>query len=149
MATVVGAAILFASYAAMLAVLPNVPPFEVLHCNPASPAQAPLVSSCFSSLSPVYPATFVVSILSTVVLFSGAFGRRFVVSPTFVAGMVALEYGLAGTVSALLDARSGVARDPLIFALPVAIGAAALCFHAYRWLHPRKVPIQGAWSPAT
>jgi hypothetical protein len=134
---VAGAALLCASYAAMLVVLPNVPPFEILRCTSATPAQAPLISSCFSSLSPVYPVAFIVSVAATVALFFGAFGRRFVVSPVFVAGMVALEYGLAGTVAALLDARSGVAVNPLIFAPLVAIGASAVGFHTCRWLRLR------------
>ncbi len=132
-----GAVLLCASYAAMLVVLPGVSPFELVHCVSATPAQAPLASSCFSSLNPVYLAVFLVSVAGTVALFIGEFGRRFVVGPVFVAGMVALEYGLAGTVSALLGTKGGVSTSPVTFAPLVAIGAAAMCFHTYRWLRPR------------
>jgi hypothetical protein len=133
----VGAVLLCASYAAMLVVLPVVSPLVAVRCAPATPAQAPLASSCFSSLNPVYPVVFLLSVAGTVALFFGWFGRRFIVGPVFVAGMFALEYGLAGTVSALFSGRSGVSASPLIFAPLVAIGAAAVGLHAYRWLHPR------------
>lgn len=110
----------------MLIVLPRVSPFVVTRCTGA-PATA-----CFSGINPLYPVAFIVSILGMVVTLFGAFGGRFVVSPLSVAGTVALEYGLAATVSALLDTAGGVAANPLSFTPLVAVGAFALCFQAYR-----------------
>jgi hypothetical protein len=132
-----GAVILFASYAAMLVVLPGVSPFQLTSCATHSPAQAPPASECLS-LNPIYPVVFLVSIGGTVALFVGGFGRRFVVGPVFVAGMVALEYGLAGVVSATLSGKSEGPTDPIIFTPLISIGAAVVCFHAYRWLRLQK-----------
>ena len=100
-----GALLLVGSYL-LLALLPAVSPFHVQHC---------LASSCFSGLNPVYPLIFVVSIAGTAVLFYGVFGRAFVFNRVFAVSMIALEYGLAATVSSLLSSE-----DPSLF-LPFLI----------------------------
>jgi hypothetical protein len=132
-----GAGLLFASVAALVA-LPSLSPFELLHCPNAvlsPPAQgSPL---CFSSVNPAYPAAFLLSLAGTVILFFGAFGRSFVVSPVFVVAMIALGYGLSGVVSGVLDAQRASTMSPVVFAPLVAIGAAALCFQTFRRLRRR------------
>src|ERR1700733_1677005 len=128
---IAGAGILCASVALLL-VLPRLSPFELLHCPPAAPAQPFQAAPCFSSVNPLYPIVFLLSAAGTVVIFLGVFGRSFIVSPVFVAGVIALEYGLSGVVSGALDAQRANPIDPAVFAPLVAIGAAALCFQIYR-----------------
>ena len=135
-----GAAVLCASYVALFVVMPRFTPFEFLNCTPISPSQAfpEGGSSCFTSLNPApYLLVFLVSVGGTVVMLFGLLGRGFVVSPVSVIGMIALEWGLAGVVSASLNTRSGVAVNPAIFAPYVALGAVVLCFQAFRRLRPR------------
>jgi hypothetical protein len=112
-----GGSLLLGSYL-LLALLPAVSPFHVQRC---------FSSSCFSSLNPVYPFLFVVSILGTAVLFYGLRGRGFVLNRVFVVSMVALEYGLAAIVSALLSSE-----DPSIFLPFLAIGTVGIGYHTYR-----------------
>jgi hypothetical protein len=88
-------------------------------------------------VNPLYPIVFLLSAAATVVVFFGAFGKSFIVSPVFVAGMIALEYGLSGVVSGALDAERAGPIDPALFAPLVAIGAAALCFQTYLRLRRR------------
>ena len=126
-AAIAGAVILVGGYA-LIAALPRVSPFHVVHC---------IGSSCFSGLNPAYPLLFVATVAGTAVLFFGLFGRAFVLSPVFVASMVALEYGLAATTSSLLSGQ-----DPLVFSPLVAIGFAGLGFNAYRRLR-RSVATPG------
>jgi hypothetical protein len=131
---IAGAGILCASVALLL-VLPRLSPFELVRCLPAAPAQP--AQACFSSVNPLYPIVFLLSVAGTVVVFFGMFGKGFIVSPVFVAGMIALEYGLSGVVSGTLDAERAQSIDPVVFAPLVAIGALALCFHTYRRLRGR------------
>ena len=112
-----GALLLVGSYL-LLALLPAVSPFHVQHC---------LASSCFSGLNPVYPLIFVVSIAGTAVLFYGVFGRAFVFNRVFAVSMIALEYGLAATVSSLLSSE-----DPSLFLPFLAIGVVGITFHTFR-----------------
>jgi len=134
---IAGAGILCASVALLL-VLPRLSPFELLHCPHAAPAQPSKEAAvCFSSVNPLYPIVFLLSAAGTIVIFFGAFGKTFIVSPVFVAGMIALEYGLSGVVSGALDAERAGPIDPAVFAPLVAIGAAALCFQTYRRLRRR------------
>ena len=134
---IAGAGILCASVAVLL-VLPGLSPFELLHCPPpAAPAQPSQAAPCFSSVNPLYPIVFLLSAVGTVVIFFGAFGRSFVASPVFVAGMIALEYGLSGVVSGALDAQRAEPIDPVVFAPLVAIGALALTLQTYRRLRRR------------
>jgi hypothetical protein len=130
---IAGVGILCASVTSLL-VLPRLSPFELLHCPPAQPSQA---AACFSSVNPLYPIAFLLSAMGTVVIFFGAFGRSFIVSPFFVAGMIALEYGLSGVVSGALDAERAEPIDPAVFAPLVAIGALALSLQTYRRLRRR------------
>lgn len=123
-----GAVVVLAGYA-LIAALPKVAPFHVVHC---------LGSSCFSGLDPVYPLLFVATIAGTAVLLFGLFGLHFVLSPVFVASMVALEYGLAATVSSLLSGQ-----DPLIFSPLVGIGVAGLGLNAHRRLRRGERPSEG------
>ena len=134
---IAGAVILCASVALLL-VLPRLSPFELLHCPLAAPAQPLQEAPCFSSVNPLYPIVFLLSAAGTVVIFFGAFGKSFIVSPVFVAGMIALEYGLSGVVSGTLDAERANPVDPAVFTPLVAIGAAALCFQTYRSVRRRK-----------
>ena len=125
----IGAVILLGSVLAMLVALPRVTPLELGHCTYAG---------CFSSVNPLYPVVFLISIAGTVILFWGAFGGHFVVSPLFVAGMVALEYGLAAAFSAFWRAGQGTSVSPELFAPLVGIGGVAICFQTYgRLRHPR------------
>lgn len=119
---------MFGSYA-LLVLLPAVSPFHVQRC---------LSSSCFSGLNPVYPLVFVVSVVGTAIMFYGLGGRGFVFNPVFVASMVALEYGLAGTVSSFLSSE-----DPRIFAPLLILGILGIAFHAYRM---RRRPVADAIS---
>jgi hypothetical protein len=131
---IAGAGILCASVALLL-VLPRLSPFELLHCPPVAPAQPSReAAGCFSMINPLYPIVFLLSVAGTAVIFLGAFGRSFIVSPVFVAGMIALEYGLSGVVSGALDGERAASIDPAVFAPLVAIGALALGFQTYRRL---------------
>ncbi len=78
------------------------------------------------------------SLAGTVILFFGAFGRSFVVSPVFVVAMIALGYGLSGVVSGSLDAERASTISPEVFAPLVGIGALALCFQTLRRLRRRR-----------
>lgn len=132
-----GAGVLCASVAVLMA-LPRFSPFELLDCTSSVAVQPSQGGQfCFSSVNPVYPVVFLLSAAGTVVLFFGAFGRSFVVSPVFVAGMIALEYGLSGVVSGALDAQRATSISPFIFTPLVAIGALALSFQTYRRLRHR------------
>lgn len=135
---IAGVGILCASVAVLL-VLPRLSPFELLHCPPEAPAQPSQAATCFSSVNPLYPIVFLLSAAGTVVIFFGAFGKSFVVSPVFVAGMIALEYGLSGVVSGALDAERAQPIDPAVFAPLVAIGALALALQTYRRLRRRPI----------
>jgi hypothetical protein len=129
-----GAGLLCASVAALVA-LPSFTPFELVHCpGPLSP---PAQEACFSGVNPAYPVAFLLSLAGTVVLFFGAFGRSFVVSPVFVVAMIALGYGLSGVVSGSLDAERASTISPEVFAPLVAIGALALCLQTLRRLRRR------------
>ena len=119
---------LCASVFALAVVLPRLSPFEVVHCVPREQAV------CFSGVNPAYPVAFLLSVAGTVVLFFGAFGRGFVVNPVFVAGMIALAYGLSGVVSAVLDTQRATRAAPEVFAPLVAIGAVAISLQTYRRL---------------
>ncbi len=131
-----GAAVVCASVASLVT-LPNLSPFELVRCPPAS-GQPPQAALCLSSVNPVYPVVFLLSLAGAVVFFFGAFGRGFVVSPVFVIGMIALGYGLSGVVSGVLDAQRVSTNSPAVFAPLVAIGALALCFQTYRRLRRRS-----------
>jgi hypothetical protein len=130
-----GASLLCVSIVAILVALPRFTPLELLHCIPAAQPQEGTV--CFSSVNPLYPIVFLLSVAGTIILFFGAFGSAFVVSPVFVAGIIALEYGLSGVVSAVLDTERGTPIDPDIFVPLVAIGALAIGFQTYRRLRRR------------
>jgi len=136
---VAGAGVLFASYFALFAALPRFTPFQFLTCTPIPPSQAfpEGGTSCFSSLNPAYPLVFLLSVAGTVTLLVGWFGRGFIISPVFVIGILALEYGLSRIVSGFLDMESGVTVNPAVFLPFVAIGVLALCFRTYRYLRPR------------
>ena len=129
-----GAGLLCASVAALIA-LPSLSPFELLHCPGPLPPSAQ--GACFSSVNPAYPAAFLLSLAGTVILFFGAFGRSFIVSPVFVVAMIALGYGLSGVVSGSLDAQRASTMSPEVFAPLVAIGALALCFQTLRRVRRR------------
>jgi hypothetical protein len=113
----------------MLLVLPRSGPLEIVHCTYAG---------CFSSLNPAYPALFLVSVVGIVVLFVGVFGARFVLSPPFVAGMVALEYGLAGALSAFWRAGGSTVISPDLFAPLLVIGAFVVTLQGLRRLRVRR-----------
>jgi len=130
-----GAGLLCASVAALIA-LPSFSPFELVHCTPG-PLSPPSQGACFSGVNPAYPVAFLLSLAGTVVLFFGAFGRSFIVSPVFVVAMIALGYGLSGVVSGSLDAERASTISPAVFAPLVAIGALALCFQTLRRLRRR------------
>ena len=137
---IAGAVVLCASFFALFVAMPKFTPFQFVHCTLATPAQAPLISSCFTSLNADYPLVFFLSVAGTVTMLVGLLGRGFVVSPVSVVGMIALEWGLAAMTSASLETESGVSVNPVIFSPYVAIGALVLCFQAYRRLHPRTTP---------
>lgn len=120
----------------LLAVLPRTSPLQVQHCVPAAPPGAQTQASCFSSVNPVYPLLFVASVAGTVIIFYGAFGRSLVFSPVFVAGMIALEYGLSGVVSGAVDPIAET-RGPGFFAPLIVLGTVAICFEVYRRLRHR------------
>ena len=145
-----GAAVLCASYIALFVVMPRFTPFQLLNCTPIAPTQSfpEGGTSCFTSLNTAYPLVFLVSVAGTVTLLFGLLGRGFVVSPVSVIGMIALEWGLAGVVSASLNTESGVATNPVIFAPFVALGALVLCFQANRRLRPQTSPA-GRFYPIT
>lgn len=124
----------------ILVALPKVSPLDIHHCVPAAPPQAQGETSCFSSINPIYPVVFILSIVGTVAIFLGAFGKSFVVSPVFAAGIIALEYGLSGVVSSYLDSGTGAGIDPYIFAPLIAIGSLAICYQTLRRLGLRRRP---------
>lgn len=125
----------------VLVALPKVSPLDIRHCVPAAPPEAQVETSCFSSINPIYPVVFILSIVGTVAIFLGAFGRNFVVSPVFVAGMIALEYGLSGVVSSVLAAGTGIGEgNPEIFAPLIIIGSVAICYQTLRRLRLRRRP---------
>ena len=132
---VAGGALLCASVY-LLVTLPKVSPLDIVHCVPAAPPHAQ-GETCFSSVNPVYPVVFLLSVAGTVIIFLGAFGKRFVVSPVFVAGMISLEYGLAGVVSGVLGKGTGVQVDPFVFSPLIAIGGVVICFQTFRRLRLR------------
>ncbi|MDG6914604.1 MAG: hypothetical protein JRN23_02385 [Nitrososphaerota archaeon] len=133
-----GAAVLGLS-AYLMAVLPRTTPLQVQHCLPAAPPGSEFQASCFSSVNPVYPLLFVASVAGTVLVFYGAFGRSLVFSPVFVAGMIALEYGLSGVVSRAVDPLA-VTEGPGFFAPLVVIGTVAVVFQVYRRLLAGRSP---------
>lgn len=126
----------------LLAVLPRTSPLQVQHCVPAAPPGAQTQASCFSSVNPVYPLLFLASVAGTVIIFYGAFGRSLVFSPVFIAGMIALEYGLSGVVSGAVDPIAET-RGPGFFAPLVVIGSVAICFQVYRRLRPKQAGQDG------
>lgn len=130
-----GAGLLCASIAALIT-LPNFSPFELVHCS-LGPLSPPSQGACFSGVNPAYPVAFLLSLAGTVILFYGAFGRNFVVSPVFVVAMIALGYGLSGVVSGSLDAERASTISPEVFVPLVGIGALALCFQTLRRLRRR------------
>jgi hypothetical protein len=130
-----GAGLLCASVAALIA-LPGLSPFELVHCTPG-PLSPQSQGACLSSINPAYPVAFLLSLAGTVMLFFGAFGRGFVVSPVFVVAMIALGYGLSGVVSGTLDAERASTMSPEVFVPLVAIGAAALSLQTLRRLRRR------------
>jgi len=136
-----GLALLCASYFALVVAMPRLSPFQFLTCSyiPPTPSFPQGGTTCSSSLNPAYPLVFLISVVGTVTLLFGVFGRGLVFSPVFVIGIIALEYGLAGVVSASLDTESGVSTNPAIFSPFVFIGALALCLQTYRVLRPGKV----------
>jgi hypothetical protein len=129
---IAGAALLLASYLAMLVVIPIAWPLSGTRCTPVP------VETCVSGgVNLAYPVTFLLSIAGTAAFFFGAFGKSFIVNPVFVAGMVALEYGLAGTVVAL-EGNIGVATNPAMFSPLVFAGAGAVTFQSYKRLRGRQ-----------
>ncbi len=124
----VGALLFCASSFVLVVALPRLSPFEVTHCVP------PGETVCFSGVNPAFPAAFLLSVAGAVLLFFGAFGRGFVVSPVFVAGMIAIAYGLSGVVTAVLDAQRANPESPEVFAPLVAVGALAIWLQTYRRL---------------
>ncbi|HUH99928.1 MAG TPA: hypothetical protein VLY65_02695 [Nitrososphaerales archaeon] len=124
-----GAALLLASVLSMLFALPRLAPLELGHCTYAG---------CFSSVNPLYPLAFLLSVAGTIILFVGAFGGRFVLTPVFVAGLVALEYGLASAFSAFWRSGQGSAVSPELFAPLIFIGGLAIGFHTLRHLRTRR-----------
>lgn len=135
---VAGAAVVCASVLLLVA-LPGVAPFKQVNCSAGVVEPSSGGPFCFNSVNPVYPAAFLLQVAGTVVFFFGAFGRRFVFSPVFVAGMIALEYGLSGVVSGTLDAQRASTFSPVIFAPLIAIGAAAIFLQTMRRL---RRPVQ-------
>jgi hypothetical protein len=133
-----GAAILLLS-AYLLVSLPRYSPLEVPRCTPVAPPLSEVGTSCPSSINLVYPAIYVVSVAGTALIFLGVFGRRFILNPVFVAGMIALEYGLAGVVARSI-AGHGTLGDVAIFAPLLMIGGLAISVQAYRFrYHGRHV----------
>jgi len=119
--------------------MPRFTPFQFLNCTPISPTQSfpEGGTSCFTSLNPAYPVVFLFSVAGTIALLFGLFGKRFIISPLFIIGMIALEYGLSGVVSRLLDTEAPVTGNPVIFTPFISIGTLALCLQAYRDQRPR------------
>jgi hypothetical protein len=136
---VAGAAVVCAS-ALLLVALPGVAPFEQVNCSVGIVEPSSGGPFCFNSVNPVYPVVFLFQVAGTLVFFFGAFGKRFVVNPVFIAGMIALEYGLSGVVSDALDAQRANAISPVIFAPLVVIGAGVICLQTLRRLRRRRQP---------
>ena len=97
----IGAALLFGGIGAILVLLPAITPFWVLSCSPIAGG-----TQCFGGPNLIYPIVFLVSMVGTVLVFSGLFGRGFVTAPLFVAGMLLLGWGSAGIVFGYLDSVS-------------------------------------------
>jgi hypothetical protein len=129
-----GGAVVCLSYFFIFLVMPSVTPFDSVHCLTST--------QCFNGINPAYPLVFLVSVAGTVVLFFGLFGRRFVFSPVFAIGMIALEYGLAGVVSSSLGAQSGPNLTPVDFLPFVTIGVVVLGFQRYLQLRLRRTTLQ-------
>ncbi len=127
-AAVAGAVLLCTCVLTLVVALPRTSPFEVIRC--VSPGQ----TACFSGVNPAYPFFFLMSVTGMVISFFGVFGRSFVFNPVFVAGTIALAYGLSGVVSAALDAQRAVPVDPAIFGPLIVIGSLAIGFQTYRRL---------------
>jgi hypothetical protein len=136
---VAGAAVVCAS-ALLLVALPGVTPFQQVSCSAGVVEPSSGGAFCFNSVNPVYPAVFLVQVAGTLVFFFGAFGKRFVFNPVFIAGMIALEYGLSGVVSGALDAQRAYSVSPVIFAPLVAIGLGAIFLQTVRRLRRRRQP---------
>lgn len=132
-----GGFLLFASYAGLLIVMPALTPFTLVHCVYQTPGNAPR-SECYTGINPDYPVVFIFSIAGTVMLLFGVFGRAYVTSPLFVAGMIALEYGLAGVVSSAQQ-RTGVGESPLLFAPLLAVGGFVIVLHTIRYVRRSTV----------
>jgi hypothetical protein len=128
---VAGAAVVCASVLLLVA-LPGVASFEQVNCSAGIVEPSSGGPFCFNSVNPVYPVVFLVQVAGTVVFFFGAFGKGFVFSPVFVAGMIALEYGLSGVVSGALDAQRANTFSPVIFAPLIVIGAGAILLQTMR-----------------
>jgi hypothetical protein len=136
---VAGAAVVCASVLLLVA-LPGVTPFEVVNCSAGVVEPSSGGPFCFNSVNPVYPVVFLFQVAGTVVFFFGKFGKRFIVNPVFVAGMIALEYGLSGVVSGTLDAQRASTFSPVIFAPLVVIGAGAISLQTVRRLRRPRQP---------
>jgi len=123
----------------LLVSLPGVTPFEQVNCSVGVVEPSSGGPFCFNSVNPVYPGLFLLQVAGTIVFFFGAFGKRFIVNPLFVAGMIALEYGLSGVVSGALDAQRANTFSPILFAPLVVIGAGAIALQTVRRLgRPRQ-----------
>jgi len=86
-----GSVILIGGLLSVLFLLPRVTPYDILNCSPFEGG-----TQCFGSLNPVYPVVFMISMAGSVVLFFGMFGRRFVLGPLYMIGMLLLGWGSAG-----------------------------------------------------
>jgi hypothetical protein len=129
-----GAALVLVCYALIFVFMPSFTPFTNVNC--LTPTQ------CFSGVNPEYPLVFVVSVAGTVVALFGVFGRYFVFSGVFAIGMIALEYGLAGAVSASLAAKSGPDLTPAFFLPFIIIGVVILGFQRYLQSRMRRNALQ-------
>jgi len=95
---VVGSVVLVGGLVSILVLLPRVTPFFFLNCSLLGGG-----TQCSSSLNFIYPTAFLFSMAGAVVMFYGMFGRRFILGPLYVVGMLSLGLGSAGVAFGYLE----------------------------------------------
>ena len=136
----IGATLLCGGIVTLLILLPAITPFWVLSCSPIVGGM-----QCFGGPNLIYPIFFLVSMAGAVLLFSGSFGRGFVIAPLFIAGMLLLGWGSAGMIFGYLDSVSNESCGSLFslcvsahlnpgpFATAIAGGAILIGCNGFWW----------------
>ena len=130
----IGAAVACVGFATLLE-LSKVTPYQFFNCSSYEGG-----TQCFGSMNPIYPIIFAISIGGLVLLFWGLFGRRFILNPLFIIGMILDAYGLlaiifgyigfescgSGPIPSLCMAYHPEFAEPFVLVGSVLIAAAAI-----------------------